>query len=113
MAIFEDISFEYKGKEFKIKSNKVMRLICTIEDIITLGELTTGPKFSKLAEAYTAALTYAGADVEIEEVYASLFGNGSKERVSATITNLIMMMLPPDTYNPKIKDEESGKPQAE
>ena len=109
MSVFQDITFSHKGKDYKIKSNQVMKLIAMIEDVITLQELTTQPRLSRLAEAYTVALNYAGAELSIDEVYASLFGDGGQERISASITNLVMMMLPPDSYNP---ENNGGKTEA-
>ena len=109
MSIFQDITFGHKGKDYKVKSTQVMRLIAMIEDVITLQELTTQPRLSRLAEAYTVALNYAGADLPIDEVYASLFGEGGQERISGAITNLVMMMLPPESYNP---ENNGGKPEA-
>ena len=88
-----------------------MMLIAKVEDIVTLQDLTNGkaPKLSKLAEAYTEALNYAGAEVKIEEVYESLFGKEGVATVQNTVTSLIMLMLPPSTYHPDESGE--GKPQ--
>jgi hypothetical protein len=107
MAIFEDISLTFGGDEFTIKGNQVMKLIAQIEDVISLQELTSQPKLSKLAEAYALAINYAGGKVMIDEVYASLFGDGGSENVQNSITNLIMMMIPPSNYQPD--EEKSGK----
>lgn len=105
MSVFEQIELGFKGETFVVQPDKVMRLIALVEDVISLQELTSQPKLSKLAEAYTVALNYAGASAQTEEVYASLFGDGGSEVVQNTITSLIMMMLPPSTYSAP----ESGK----
>lgn len=108
MAIFQDVNLVFKGDEYTIPSNKIMKLIAIVEDIVTLQDLTTGKvKLSKLSEAYAAAINYAGGKVEVEDVYASLFGDGGAESVSGSITSLIMLMLPPDSYNPP--EEKAGK----
>jgi hypothetical protein len=107
MNIFEDIVLTFGGEEFTIKSNRVMKLISMVEDVISLQELTTRPKLAKLAEAYAVSLNYAGAKVSIDEVYASLFGTEGADNVQNSITSLIMMMLPPSTYQPN--NEKSGK----
>ena len=107
MAIFEDISLTFGGDEFTIKGNQVMKLIAQIEDVISLQELTSQPNLSKLAEAYALAINYAGGKVMIDEVYASLFGDGGPENIQSSITNLIMMMIPPSSYQPD--EEKSGK----
>jgi hypothetical protein len=105
MAVFEDVVFGFKGDEYTVKATKIMRLIAMIEDIVTLGDLTSGKvKLSKLAEAYTACLNYAGAETEIETVYESLFGTDGAGNVQASITSLIMLMLPPSSYHPPEQD---------
>nr|AKH46254.1 hypothetical protein [uncultured marine virus] len=100
MSIFEDITLGFDGDEYTVKHTQVMKLIAVIEDIVTLQELTSGtnPKLSKIAEAYAAALMFAGAKVTCEEVYASLFSEGAAERIPQVLTALVMMMLPPDSY---------------
>lgn len=101
MAIFDDITLSFKGEDYTVKHNRVMMLIAKVEDVITLSDLVNNNiKLSKLAEAYKVALEYAGAKVEVEDVYASLFGDGGAQNVQNSIQSLIMMMLPPDTYNP-------------
>ena len=112
MAIFQDVTLGFNGSEYTVPHNKVMKLIAIVEDIVSLQDLTTGkgPKLNKLAEAYSVALNYAGAKTEVEEVYASLFGDGNGETVSGSITALIMLMLPPDSYNAPA--ETSGKQEA-
>ena len=108
MSIFEDITLTYGGKDYTIPSNGVMRLIAKIEDVISLHELTVQPALSKLAEAYTVALVYAGCKkVKTEEVYASLFGDGGRENIEQSITTLITMMVPPPNFQPD--EEKSGK----
>lgn len=108
MAIFEDITLTFGGDEYTIPSNGVMRLIAKIEDVISLQDLTGQPKLSRLAEAYTVALVYAGCKkVNTEDVYASLFGDGGRENIQNSITTLIQMMVPPVTYQPD--EEKSGK----
>lgn len=105
MSIFKDVVFGFKGEEFKVKSNKIMRLIGMVEDVVTLQDLTSGKvKLSKLAEAYTECLKYAGAEVEVEEVYESLFGGQGANSVQESITALIMLMLPPSSYHPPEAD---------
>jgi hypothetical protein len=107
MAIFEDITLTFKGAEYTVPSNAVMRLIAKVEDVISLQELTGQPKLSKLAEAYTVVLNHAGAKAKTEEVYASLFGDGGVENIQNSIMSLIQMMIPPANYQPD--EEKSGK----
>jgi len=99
MSVFKEITLGFKGEEFKVQPGQVMRLIAMVEDVISLQDLMNGPKLSKLAEAYTVALNYAGASAQTEEVYESLFGEGGAGNVQASITTLITMMLPPSSYS--------------
>lgn len=114
MAVFKDVTFGYKGQEYTVPANKIMRLIAIVEDVVSLRDLTsaTGPKLSKLAEAYTEALNYAGAKADIDSVYESLFSDGGSETISSAMTSLIMLMLPPSSYHPPAETEKAGKQQA-
>ena len=111
MSVFEDITLGFAGEEYTVKSNQVMKLIAMVEEVITLRELSQdgGPRLTRLAEAYKVALNYAGADVTVEQVYESLFGNGGANNVAQVIQSLIMMMLPPSTYNPPETKKTTAK----
>jgi hypothetical protein len=100
VSIFKNIIFVWQDKEYTVKANEVMQLIAKIEDIISLQELTNSPKLSRISEAYTVALSHAGCEATIEEVYCSLF-QSEGANVQTSITSLVMLMLPPDTYNPE------------
>ena len=87
MAVFQDVVFGFKGEEYTVKSNKIMRLIAMIEDIVSLGDITRGEvNLSRLAEAYSACLNYAGAETEIETVYETMFGIGSAPKIQEAAT---------------------------
>lgn len=107
MAIFEDVTLGWKGTEYVVDSSKVMRLIAKVENEITLQELITSPKMTSLAFAYSAALNYAGASVNPDEVYEALFTKDSSVKISDAVGALLVVMMPPSTYQPP-----SGKPQA-
>jgi len=111
MSIFNDVTFGFKGTEYTVPANRVMMLIAKVEDVISLQELTSGraPKLSRLAEAYSVALNYAGAEISIEEVYESLFSVDEAGMIQQSVTALIALMLPPSTYHPSESTE--GKPQ--
>jgi len=111
MSVFEDITLGYGDEEYIVKSNQVMKLIAMVEEVITLRELSQdgGPRLTRLAEAYKVALNYAGANVTTEQVYASLFGNGGAQHVASVMQALIMMMLPPATYNQPEQKESKPK----
>lgn len=113
MAVFEDVTFGFKGTEYKVPANKIMRLIANVEDIVSMQDLTSGkgPKLSKLAEAYSACLNYAGAKVETEQVYETMFGENGGSNITESVSSLLMLMLPPSSYHPP-ESEEAGKDQA-
>lgn len=101
MNIFKDVVLGFNGDEFTVKHDEVMKLICELEDIISLNELVSGgtPKLGKLATAYTVALNYAGSTAKVNDVYASLFASEGAKAASQAITGLLVLMLPPETYN--------------
>ena len=104
MPIFQDVTLGWKGKNFVVKSNDVMRLIAKVEKEITLGQLTqeSGPPLAALAMGYCVALSHAGHSVEWDDVYAALF-QGEGANVSAAVTGLMLLMMPPENYNPPAK----------
>lgn len=111
MSIFQDITLTWKGKEYVIKGNNVLRLIAQIEDVITLQELLKfaqkgAAPVAKISSAFTLALRYAGVKVSDEEVYASCFGAQHAAK-NATLT-LLTMMTPPDDLILKNTEEEDA-----
>lgn len=107
MKRFQRIEFEHNGESFYVEASQVMGLIDVVEEHITLGEIVLDQsrrrtvRFGKLAQAYAAALRYAGAKVTDEEVYVSLMPNGDdptsmQRRSTEVITALLQLMVPPD-----------------
>ena len=96
MAVFEDVTLTWKGDEYTVPSNRVMGLIATIEDHISIAQLYRdgGPPLSKLASAYASALKYAGCRVSNEDVYASCFQDGQRI-IPELVAGLLSMMIPP------------------
>ena len=110
MSLFQPIELVWKGEVYKVKANEVMKLIAIIESHITFNALYSGsPPLSSIAFAYAAALRYAGADVEDDEVYCSLFG-GDGIGIQSTIQNLSLMMIPPSAVMERM-DKPTKKPQ--
>lgn len=112
MAIFEDIMLGWKGEEYTVPANKVMRLIAKVESEVTLQELgrESGPPMAKVAMAYAEALNYAGArNVSGDEVYASLFEDGGMAAATEAVSALMMIMLPPSTYQPVVDPKPKAK----
>lgn len=107
MGSFEDIRLEWAGKEYTIKSNRMLGAIARIEDVVTLSELQrfgargTVP-MAKIAMAYGAVLRYMGAEVTDDEVYAGMFGatGTGADAVVNSISALVAMMIPPQPEKP-------------
>ena len=110
MQGFDDVVLGWKGDEFTVPANKMLMLVCKIEDALAgdTGEqaLTVlmrrqGPPHARLAMAYGAALRYAGADVSDTDIYLSLqsdLSKGDAEGVAAmqsAVINLISIVSPP------------------
>lgn len=100
--VFQPVKVSWKGADYTIAPNRLMRCIAMIEEIVTLpflskcwvsGELP----YAKLAMALGAVLRYAGANVTDEEVYAEMF-KGPERRMlaAATLQTLMVMMFPPE-----------------
>lgn len=113
MSLFEEVGMSWKGKEYVVPSDRVMGLIDTIENTLTVEDLNGKVKRGLLAKAYCDALRYAGCrDVTQEDVYAVIYDFKNKEGVnyiSQIATNLLMMMIPPDCLRQDLPDEEESK----
>jgi len=115
MRIFEDITLTWGDEEFIVKGDdNIMVMFAKIESFITLAELTNGdaPKMTSLANAYAAALNFAGAKASSAEVYQSMFTAG-QHGVATAISGLLVMMVPPETLREnmgKAKEEPKKKP---
>lgn len=117
MSVFEDVTITWKDKSFTIKSNRVMGAISRIEDILTLAQLARMQagidpvNMSKLAKAYHTALTYAGAeDLELDEVYSSLFSNDAKNHNAMNcLTAIMLLMVPPASVRSSTANPQEAK----
>jgi hypothetical protein len=109
MSIFEEVGLTWGEREYVVAPDKVMGLVETIEDIVTIEELAAqGVKRAKVAKAFAAALRYAGAPkVDEQEVYASLFGDDAMASTTRIVYSLLAMMIPPEHLQLK---SDSGKP---
>jgi len=114
--MFNSVTLTYKGVDYVIEPDNVMRLIAKVEDVITISDLIdaksrkTAP-MAKICMAYGTALRYAGAKVKDEELYSSIF-TGGLQVYSNAITGLLMMMIPPDDVIEKQDGEGEKKPMA-
>lgn len=111
MAIFEKITLIWKGKEYFIPPDQVMRAIAKIEDVISMVQIARcfenrDLPLVKISQAYGAALRHAGARVDDEEIYADLFSSGQlQQRAIAAIQTLQIMMIPPE----HLRQDTAGK----
>ena len=107
---FDDVTLSWKGEDFTVPANRVLMLVCKIEDALAgddgdqaLAVLMRrqGPPHARLARAYGAALRHAGAVVTDDEIYLSLqteLSKGGADGVAAmqnAIINLIAIVSPP------------------
>ena len=110
MSIFEPVTLTWKGKEYTIEADRVMRLIAKLEEHVTLAELFSGrPPQAKLSMAYAEALRYAGASVTAEDVYGALFQSDEGAEYAAITQGVLMMMIPPSALQETPKHEGKGK----
>lgn len=112
--MFEPLIINWKGAEYRVEPDNVLRLIATVEDELTLAEISafsvtrkTVP-MAKLALAYGKILRYAGAPADDQEVYKSLMQGGAEAIQSVTVT-LLAMMAPPDSLSKPEGDVSPGK----
>ena len=107
---FDDVTLGWKGEEYTVPANQMLMLVCKIEDALAgdTGEqaLTVlmrrqGPPHARLAQAYGAALRFAGAKVSDDDVYLSMqseLSQGGAEAVASiqsAVVNLIAIISPP------------------
>lgn len=109
MSIFQEVELTWKGEKHVVPANKVMGLICEIEEHITLAELLSekGAPMGRLAKGYAAALKYAGAPATPEMVYESLFAD-SQQNIPEAVNGLLSMMLPPSTLQTQGDGADGG-----
>jgi hypothetical protein len=103
-GIFEEVTLTWKGADYTVSPDRVMGLIATVEDVITLSELgrSASPKLAKLSTAYAVALRYAGCSVTSEEVYAACFSDAAT-MVERLVSSLLLLMIPPAELKEKMQ----------
>lgn len=123
MALFEKITLQWKGQEFAIAPDQVLRAIAVVEEEISLielsRELSSGEyKLARLAKAYGRLLRAAGCKVTDEEVYVGIFPSSGGERVVrealAALQALMYLMVPPGVLTQPAGEagDAAGKPSA-
>ena len=110
MSVFNELNLTWKGADYSVPSDNILRLIAKVEDVITLNELYSysqkgAAPLAKIATAFGIVLRYAGAKVSDDEVYKTIVTSGADSAIVATRT-LLTMMIPPEEL---IEGNESGK----
>ncbi len=116
MNIFDPVTLTWNGAEHTVAPDRIMGLIARIEEAVLLSEIHAaaqrgGLPLAKIAMAYGAALRYAGARVEDDEVYATFFAGSGGEKIPAAVVALATMMVPP-AREPAKADAQAGKSRA-
>lgn len=111
MGIFEPVTLTWQGDEYTVPADRVLGLIASVEEHITLADLgrASSPKLAQLSYAYAAALRYAGAKVTADEVYAACFRDAAST-IQALITALLMLMIPPAELQERMDKAAGDQP---
>lgn len=101
-GIFKPVFLTWAGKEYEVPADRVMMLIATVEQYISISDLAKpAPPMGAIARAYAAALQYAGArGVTAEHIYKTYFTKDAAANYSGAVNGLLMMMIPPDDLIP-------------
>lgn len=114
MSIFKSITLSFAGKNYLIPANNVMPCLAQIEDVVTLQDISNKNRVPivKVSQAYGIALRYAGAEVTDEQIYESIFENGGAATISAAVSGLLAMMIPPTKFQESVavSTTEAKKP---
>ena len=101
---FDDVTLSWRGRDYTVPANRQLMLIAKLEDALAPdgGQAIAtpfrpgGPKHTTLAQAFGAALRYAGAQVTDDEVYLSIHEDiaaKSEQAVAITIQSMILSLL--------------------
>lgn len=102
---FEPVTLTWRGQNFTVPANQQLMLIAKIEDALAgengdqaMGVLfrRQGPPHTRLAQAFGAALRYAGAKVTDDEVYLSIhtdIASQTSKQVAASMQGMLMALL--------------------
>lgn len=100
-SAFEDVTLNWKGRDYLIPARNMLRAVAIIEDHVTMPELQ---KFSergaaplaRLSGAFAGVLKFAGCpDVNADAVYSAMFdGDNQASAIASAVNTLMAMMLP-------------------
>lgn len=103
MAVFEEVKFKWRDREYTVPQGQVLRCIAAVEGTgVTLGQLIVDAggaqlPLARLSQAVGVALRFAGAPVTDDDVYDALFGDPAKltAQAIAMAVTLQGLMIPP------------------
>ena len=75
------IDLNFRGQTYSIAENRMFEVAEEIEDIVTLGEITTwgrNPKFTKISRCFGTMLRFAGCTVTDSDVYKDMMASITK-----------------------------------
>lgn len=105
-SIFSEVTFKFRGEQFVIPPDRILKAIAIIEETITLKELIimaqndTAP-ISRIAIAFASVLRFAGCRVTDDEVYASMFRGGAEAQTATTAIQVLLNMMVPEQTEKK------------
>ncbi len=118
----QDHKIHYNGREYTVPARDLMRIICGVEDIITLIEIQQTAlrgtmKLGRIAKAFAYILGQVGCHVTDIEVYHSFLSVQDNEdpaepmnRAARTVTEIISLMGPPKHMASKMQPGNAEAP---
>jgi len=112
------IQLEWKGEKFVIADNEAFEVGEVIEEIVTLSELaemSSKPKFRKLAKCFAAMINFAGGKVSPDTIHKEMMseikkgGDETKNLIAISAINALIEILM-DGAPVGEGDADEGKP---
>lgn len=113
MKPFPPVTLTFKDEDYEVPPEKVWGLIGTIENVVSRGKLAIrladqDPPETKIAEAYAAALTYAGRKTGPQEI---MVGATIEDAINngLVLFNILSIAAMPDDVDASSEEQEPGK----
>lgn len=119
----QPIRLRFRGKDYEIPASRAFRAGAAVEEVVTLGEITSWggkPKFFTIASAFGVLLRFAGCKVSDEDVYTDMMeglrsgtaesaaGDAAAVVAISALISCLMGGAPPATAG----EDAPGKPTA-
>lgn len=99
MSVFQDITFEFDGEQYKVEAGNVLKLLANLYDIVHPSDvLSEKPNLPKLAEAFAECINYCGGSVTADQVYGKMFDPSNKLNTPDVVGSLMLLIVPPSQY---------------